>query len=72
MSEQQQQMKRRVAAAALEFLEEGMVLGVGTGSTVNAMLDQLGPWAPRLRGAVSSSEESSRRLRRRSACRCST
>jgi len=63
MSEQQLQMKRRVAAAALEFLEEGMVLGVGTGSTVNAMLDQLGPWAPRLRGAVSSSEESSRRLR---------
>ncbi len=63
MSEQQLQMKRRVAAAALEFLEDGMVLGVGTGSTVNAMLDQLGPWAPRLRGAVSSSEESSRRLR---------
>jgi len=62
MSEQQLQMKRRVAAAALEFLEEGMVLGVGTGSTVNAMLDQLGPWAPRLRGAVSSSVESSRRL----------
>jgi len=63
MSEQQLQMKRRVAAAALEFLEDGMVLGVGTGSTVNAMLDQLGPWAPRLVGAVSSSEESSRRLR---------
>lgn len=63
MSEQQLQMKRRVAAAALEFLEDGMVLGVGTGSTVNAMLDQLGPWAPRLRGAVSSSEESTRRLR---------
>lgn len=63
MSEQQLQMKRRVAAAALEFLEDGMVLGVGTGSTVNAMLDQLGPWAPRLRGAVSSSEGSTRRLR---------
>jgi ribose 5-phosphate isomerase A len=63
MSEEQLLMKRRVAAAALEFLEEGMVLGVGTGSTVNAMLDQLGSWAPRLRAAVSSSEESSRRLR---------
>jgi ribose 5-phosphate isomerase A len=62
MSDQQLQMKRRVGAAALEFLEDGMVLGVGTGSTVNAMLDQLGPWVPRLRGAVSSSEESSRRL----------
>jgi ribose 5-phosphate isomerase A len=63
MSEQQQQMKRRVAAAALEYLQDGMILGVGTGSTVNAMLEQLGPWVPRLKGAVSSSEGSSQRLR---------
>jgi ribose 5-phosphate isomerase A len=61
MSEQQQ-MKRRVAAAALEFLEDGMILGVGTGSTVNALLDQLAPWVPRLKGAVSSSEGSTTRL----------
>jgi ribose 5-phosphate isomerase A len=61
MSEQQQ-LKRQVAAAALEYLEEGMILGVGTGSTVNAMLDQLGQWAPRLKGAVSSSEASTTRL----------
>ena len=60
---QQQEMKWRVAAAALEFLQEGMILGVGTGSTVNALLDQLGPWAGRLRGAVSSSEASTLRLR---------
>jgi ribose 5-phosphate isomerase A len=58
-----QQKKQRVAAAAMAFLEDGMVLGVGTGSTVNALLDQLAPWAPRLRGAVSSSEGSTRRLR---------
>jgi ribose 5-phosphate isomerase A len=58
----QLQLKRQVGAAALEFLEEGMVLGVGTGSTVNAMLEQLGPWAPRLKGAVSSSEASTTRL----------
>jgi ribose 5-phosphate isomerase A len=60
---QQQEMKWRVAAAALEFLQEGMILGVGTGSTVNALLDQLEPWAKRLRGAVSSSEASTARLR---------
>jgi ribose 5-phosphate isomerase A len=60
---EQQQMKRRVGAAALEFLEEGMILGVGTGSTVNAMLDQLGPWVPKLKAAVSSSEGSTTRLR---------
>ena len=55
--------KQLVAAAALEFVREGMILGVGTGSTVNALIDQLGPWRGRLRGAVSSSEASSARLR---------
>ena len=55
--------KQRVAAAALEYLRDGMVLGVGSGSTVNALIDQLGPWKTRLRGAVSSSEASSTRLR---------
>jgi ribose 5-phosphate isomerase A len=59
----QQQLKRQVGAAALAFLEEGMVLGVGTGSTVNAMLDQMHDWAPRLKGAVSSSESSTLKLK---------
>ncbi len=63
MSEQQQQLKRLVAAAALEYLRDGMILGIGTGSTVNAMLDQLVPWVPRLKGAVSSSDASTSRLR---------
>ena len=63
MSQQQQEMKRRVAAAALEYLRDGMILGVGTGSTVNALLDQLAPWVGRLAGAVSSSEASTVRLR---------
>jgi ribose 5-phosphate isomerase A len=55
--------KQRVAAAALEYLRDDMVLGVGTGSTVNALIGQLVPWKARLRGAVSSSEASSARLR---------
>jgi ribose 5-phosphate isomerase A len=58
-----QEKKQRVAAAALEYLRDDMVLGVGTGSTVNALIDQLAPWKARLRGAVSSSEASSVRLR---------
>ena len=58
----QQQLKRQVGAAALEFLEEGMILGVGTGSTVNAMLEQLGSWSTRLAGAVSSSAASTATL----------
>ena len=61
--EQQQLKKKRVAAAAIAQLREGMVLGVGTGSTVNAFIDQLGPWVGRLAGAVSSSEASTSRLK---------
>jgi len=59
----QQIRKQRVAAAAIAELSEGMILGVGTGSTVNAFIDQLGPWANRLAGAVSSSDASTARLR---------
>ena len=57
--------KQRAARAALDYLHEGMVLGVGTGSTVNALIDLLANegWARRLRGAVSSSEASTARLR---------
>jgi ribose 5-phosphate isomerase A len=57
--------KQRAARAALQFLSEGMILGVGTGSTVNALIDLLASegWASRLRGAVSSSDVSSARLR---------
>jgi ribose 5-phosphate isomerase A len=55
--------KTRVARAALEFLRAGTILGVGTGSTVNALIDQLEPWRGRLKGAVSSSAASSARLK---------
>jgi ribose 5-phosphate isomerase A len=57
-----QDKKQQVAAAALSLLRDGMVLGVGTGSTVNALIDLLTPWKTRLRGAVSSSAASSARL----------
>lgn len=62
-SDSQQLRKQRVAAAAVTELTEGMILGVGTGSTVNAFIDALGPWAERLAGAVSSSEASTTKLR---------
>jgi ribose 5-phosphate isomerase A len=60
-----QQRKQRAAQAALAHIREHTVLGVGTGSTVNALIDLLAADAPRLqlRGAVSSSEGSSTRLR---------
>lgn len=59
----QQLRKQQVATAALAELAEGIILGVGTGSTVNAFIDALGPWATRLAGAVSSSEASTIRLK---------
>ena len=46
--------KQRVAAAAMQYLRDDMILGVGTGSTVNAFIELLGPWSTRLRGAVSA------------------
>lgn len=54
--------KRAAALAALEWLEDDMVIGVGTGSTVNFFIDALGPLRQRIRGAVSSSEASTARL----------
>jgi ribose 5-phosphate isomerase A len=57
--------KQHAARAALAYLHDGMVLGVGTGTTVDELIELLGlsGWGPRLRGAVSSSEGSSARLR---------
>ncbi|MCM2313322.1 MAG: ribose-5-phosphate isomerase RpiA [Steroidobacteraceae bacterium] len=58
----QDQMKQRAAAAALEYLGDGALVGVGTGSTVNFFIDALASRRDRVAGAVSSSEASTRRL----------
>jgi ribose 5-phosphate isomerase A len=55
--------KRLAAAAALEFVAEGMIVGVGTGSTVNLFIDALAARRDRIAGAVSSSEASTARLK---------
>ncbi|MBM4199333.1 MAG: ribose-5-phosphate isomerase RpiA [Gammaproteobacteria bacterium] len=55
--------KLAAARAALSYLEDDMVIGVGTGSTVSHFIDELAARRDRLRGAVSSSEASSARLR---------
>ncbi len=59
----QDQLKALVGQAALAHVQPGMVVGVGTGSTVNHFIQALGTMTQRIAGAVSSSEESSRRLR---------
>ena len=55
--------KRRAAAAALPYIEEGMVLGIGTGSTVEQLIEALKDSKIRLAGAVSSSRHTSELLR---------
>jgi ribose 5-phosphate isomerase A len=55
--------KKSAARAALEYVEDGMVVGVGTGSTVNHFIAALAARRHRIAGAVSSSEASSRLLR---------
>jgi ribose 5-phosphate isomerase A len=58
----QDRNKRIAAAAALEYLTKGCIVGVGTGSTVNFFIDGLASLQDRIAGAVSSSLASSRRL----------
>ncbi|MGF1527324.1 MAG: ribose-5-phosphate isomerase RpiA [Candidatus Competibacterales bacterium] len=57
------QGKRRAAEAALQFVEEDSVIGVGTGSTVDHFIAALGTIKGRLEGAVASSKATAARLK---------
>ena len=59
----QDELKTLVGQAALEYVVPGTVVGVGTGSTVNKFIDALGGMQERIAGAVSSSAQSTERLR---------
>lgn len=54
--------KRRAALAALDYIEDGKVIGIGTGSTVNHFIAALDSRRGRIPGAVSSSSASTARL----------
>ncbi|MCB1887290.1 MAG: ribose-5-phosphate isomerase RpiA [Rhodocyclaceae bacterium] len=58
----QDDLKRAAALAALEYVVEGEIVGVGTGSTANHFIDGLAGIKDRIRGAVASSEASAERL----------
>ena len=58
----QDQLKKKAAEAAIEHIKDGMVVGVGTGSTVNYFIDALATIKQRIEGAVSSSAASRERL----------
>jgi ribose 5-phosphate isomerase A len=57
--------KRAAGEAALEYVEDNQVIGVGTGSTVRYFIEALARVKQRLDGAVSSSEQTSALLRER-------
>ena len=59
----QDEMKKAAAWAALNYVEENTIVGVGTGSTVNHFIDALGSIKDQIKGAVSSSEASTEKLK---------
>ncbi len=60
----QDDKKKAAALAALEYIEAGSVIGVGTGSTANHFIDALPKLRGRIEGAVASSNASAERLKR--------
>lgn len=59
----QDELKQAVARAAIEYVVEGEIVGVGTGSTANFFIDALASIKHRIKGAVASSEATAERLR---------
>ncbi|MGL5031885.1 MAG: ribose-5-phosphate isomerase RpiA [Aeromonas sp.] len=59
----QDEMKKAAGWAALKYVVPGTIVGVGTGSTVNHFIDALATMKDEIKGAVSSSEASTQRLK---------
>jgi len=62
MAMTQDELKRAVALAAIAHVPTDCIVGVGTGSTANFFIDELGKIKHRIQGAVASSEASAKRL----------
>lgn len=58
----QDEKKKLAALKAINFIKDGTIVGVGTGSTVNYFIDALAEIKDRIEGAVSSSDASTKRL----------
>ena len=63
MSMTQDDLKLAVAKAAIAHIPDDCIVGVGTGSTANFFIDELGKIKHKIRGAVASSEASAKRLK---------
>jgi ribose 5-phosphate isomerase A len=60
----QDELKQKVAQAALKYVKDVPIIGVGTGSTVNHFIDYLADFKSDIEGAVSSSLASTERLKK--------
>ncbi|MAZ43746.1 MAG: ribose 5-phosphate isomerase A [Legionellales bacterium] len=60
----QNTFKKNAAAAAMRYIEDGMLVGVGTGSTTNYFIDMLAEKRDSIRGAISSSGATEDRLKK--------
>jgi ribose 5-phosphate isomerase A len=58
----QDEMKKAAAQAALAYVEPGMIVGIGTGSTANHFIDLLAGMKDKIDGTVASSIASAKRL----------
>jgi ribose 5-phosphate isomerase A len=58
----QDELKQAVARAAVEYVVPGAIIGIGTGSTANFFIDELGKLKERIPAAVASSEATAKRL----------
>jgi len=58
----QDKLKQAVAISAIDYVIDGEIIGVGTGSTANFFIDELGQIKHRIKGAVASSEATAARL----------
>ena len=59
----QEELKKRVAKAAIDYIQQDMIIGVGTGSTINYFIEELKNIRHKIDLIVSSSEETSNRLK---------
>lgn len=59
----QDELKQAVARAAIDYVVDGAIIGVGTGSTANFFIDELGKIKDRIQGTVASSEATAARLK---------
>jgi ribose 5-phosphate isomerase A len=59
----QDELKQAVARSAIDYVVDGEIIGVGTGSTANFFIDELAKIKDRIKGTVASSEATAARLR---------